>query len=173
MTEPVAIACSLDQAGDVGNDVFIPAVELDNTEVGLQGREGIIGDLRLCCRNHRDQGALTGVREADQRDIGHELENQSIPDLLTLLTLFGERGCPLLVREESGIAFASDSGRSSQPSITMSSEVDERFMRLVIEDHGADGHLHDQILCATAVLLLSRAMGSVACDPVRVVTKGE
>src|SRR5437868_6443811 len=48
--------------------------QLDDAEVGLEGREGIVGDLRTRGRDHGKERRLPGVGLADQTDIGDQLE---------------------------------------------------------------------------------------------------
>ena len=47
-----ALVRALDQAGDVGQHELLVA-DIDDAEVGLQGREGIVGDLGLGARTTR------------------------------------------------------------------------------------------------------------------------
>jgi hypothetical protein len=51
-----------------------------DAEVGVQGREGVVGDLGLRIRNRGDQRRLAGVRLAQQADIGQHAQLQ--PHLL-------------------------------------------------------------------------------------------
>ena len=66
-------------------------VETHDTEMRLERREGIVGDLGLGGGDPRDERALARVREADEGDVGHELELEAEPALLAVLALLGER----------------------------------------------------------------------------------
>ena len=54
----------------------------DDAEVRLQRRERIVGDLRLGRRDAREEGRLAGVGQADEADIGDQLQPQPDPRLL-------------------------------------------------------------------------------------------
>ncbi|OIX89349.1 hypothetical protein BFN02_13205 [Staphylococcus equorum] len=71
--EPLALAGALDQAGNVGDGV--PAVTgLHHSEVGVQCRERVVGDLRTRGRQCGDQARLARGRVAHEGDIGDGLQ---------------------------------------------------------------------------------------------------
>ena len=74
-----------DDAGNVGHHERPRAAELDDAEIGLERREGIVGDLGARGAEHREQRALAGVRLADQAHVGDQLEHELELPLLALL----------------------------------------------------------------------------------------
>ena len=104
VAEPAPLAGTFDQPGDVGDHEVGLVVERHDPEVGLERRERVVGDLRLGGRDHADQRALAGVGEADQRDVGHQLQLELEPALLAVLALLGEARRPPPVAEELGVA---------------------------------------------------------------------
>ena len=62
--------------------------------MGLERGERVVGDLGLGRRDAADERALAGVREADERDVGHELQLEAQPALLAGLALLGEARAP-------------------------------------------------------------------------------
>ena len=94
VAEAAALAGALDQAGDVGDDELGGVVEADDAEVRLERRERVVGDLRLGRRDHADQRALADVGEADEGDVGHQLQLELEPALLAVLALLGEARAP-------------------------------------------------------------------------------
>ena len=73
VAEPGAVAGALDQAGDVG-DHELAVVGLERAEHGLERRERVGGDLRLRPRHPREQRGLARVGQADEPDVGEQLE---------------------------------------------------------------------------------------------------
>ena len=57
----------------------------DDAEIRRQRRERVVGDLRAGRRDARDQRRLAGVREADQADVGEQLQLE--PQVLVLARL--------------------------------------------------------------------------------------
>ena len=51
-------------------------VDADDPQIGVQGREGIIGDLGAGIRHRRQEGRLAGIRQAQQTGIGDQLQPQ-------------------------------------------------------------------------------------------------
>ena len=75
IAEACPFVCPGDQARYVGQNE--PGVgDLDDPEVGIQGREGIVGDLRLGMADPGEKGRLAGIRQPDQAGIGDQLEAQ-------------------------------------------------------------------------------------------------
>ena len=69
---------ALDQAWNVRQDELVIAAR-DDAELRLQGGERIIRDLRPRGREMREQGGLARVGQANQPDIGEQLETKPDP----------------------------------------------------------------------------------------------
>ncbi len=74
MAETFALRRALDEARDVSEHHLELVVHPDDTEVRLQRRERIVGDLGLRGRHRTDEGRLADIGKADDGDVGHELE---------------------------------------------------------------------------------------------------
>ena len=85
--EPDALARALDQPRHVGDGQLAPVGRLDRAEHRLQRRERVVGDFRLRVRDPAEQRGLAGVRQADERRVGEQLQ----PELEVGL-LAGEAG---------------------------------------------------------------------------------
>ena len=80
---------TLDDARNVGHDERLVVADLDNTEVRLQRREGVVGDLGLRGRNDREQRRLARIGEAHQPHVGQHLQFEDERAFLPLLTRLG------------------------------------------------------------------------------------
>ena len=89
VAEAGAVAGALDQAGDVG-DHELAVVAVERAEHRLERRERVVGDLRRRARQPREQRGLAGVRQADEADVGEQLELQLDPALLARQAALGE-----------------------------------------------------------------------------------
>ena len=82
VTQADAAVGAFDQAGQVGQDEDAFAAGVDDAEVGVLGRERIVGDLRLGLRQPAEQRRLAGVGQADQAGVGDDLQFQDEPAFL-------------------------------------------------------------------------------------------
>ena len=87
--EPGAGARALDQPRNVG-DHELAVVELERAEHRLERGERVVGDLRLGAGQARQQRGLAGVRQADQADVGEQLELERDPRLIAGQPALGE-----------------------------------------------------------------------------------
>ena len=74
MSEPGAVGGAFDDSGDVGEHEMAIFPAPDHAKARDQGRERIIGDLGPRLGDGRNQRALADVGEADDADIGEQLE---------------------------------------------------------------------------------------------------
>ena len=148
-------------------------VDADHAQLRGQGRERVVGDLGLGGRDAADERALAGVREADQRDVGHQLELQAQPALLARLALLGEAGRPPLVAEELGVAPpAPPAGRGQEP-VAVAAQVGEDGVAVELVHDRPLGHVDLQVLAPPAVQVLALAVGAAGGAAVGVVAEGE
>ncbi len=87
--DPFTLVGTLDDAGDVGHHERMTVANLDDTEVGFERGEGIVGDLRTGGGNSGEKGGFTGIGETYQTDVG---ENFELKDESPLLTRFAGLG---------------------------------------------------------------------------------
>ena len=74
MAETGALAGALNDAGDVRHDEAGFLIDVHHAEVGEEGGEVIVRDLRLRLGHDGEQRRLADVREADQPHVREELE---------------------------------------------------------------------------------------------------
>ena len=127
VAEAAALAGALDEAGDVGDDELGGVVEAHDAEVRLERRERVVGDLRLGRRDHADQRALADVGEADEGDVGHQLQLELEPALLAVLALLGEARRPAPVAEELGVAAPAPPAGGGQPAVAVVQQLGEHL----------------------------------------------
>ena len=68
-----ALACALDDAGDVGHDEADAVLHIDNPQVGKEGGEVVVGDLGLCPADHAQKGALADAINQELKQYSPEL----------------------------------------------------------------------------------------------------
>ena len=74
MAEAMPLVRSFDEAGDVGDDERLIVIRAHDAQVGDQRRERIVRNLRLGRADDRDQRRLAGVWQADDSDVGDQLQ---------------------------------------------------------------------------------------------------
>ena len=81
--EPRPMAGALDETGHVGKHKRVPALQLGDTEIRMESRERVGGDLRVGSRQRRQQRRLATVRQPDQPDVRDEPELEMQVTLLS------------------------------------------------------------------------------------------
>ena len=136
---------ALDQPGDVGEDQGSSAFELGHAEVGVEGGEGIRGDLGPGTGERRQQGGLAGVGETDQADVGDQLQLQVDPPLLARLPQLAEPWSLADGSGEAGVAPAAPATRGHHQALAGDGEVPDQLAALGVGDHRPRGHGQHQI----------------------------
>ena len=168
MTEALALAGALDEAGDVGDHVLVAVGGAHDAEMGLERGERVVGDLGLGGRDAADQRRLAHVGEPDQRHVGQQLELEAQPPLLADLALLGERRGPAAVGQELGVAAAAPPALGGDVAVAGRHEVGEHGA-LAVAHHGPLGHGDEHVGAARAVAALAHAVGAVVGPAERLV----
>ena len=161
----VAEACTLggalDQPRNVRDDQLGAVRRVDRPEHGLERRERVVGDLRLRIRDPREERRLPGIREADERSVGEQLQMQLELGLLARQAGLGkprrlERGRRKAAVAASARAPAAEDG----PGARMREIGDE--MPFVVEHLRADGYAQHGVVAGRAMFAGSPAGTTLA-----------
>ena len=117
----------LDDPRDVGHDERLAVTTLDDTQIGFERREGVVGDLGLGSRHDRQQRRLAGIREPDQPDVGEHLQLQYESPFVALLARL--RITRRLIRRTLEVPVAQSSAAAF-----------EQYQPLAVGRHLAHGH---------------------------------
>ena len=90
VAEAGAVGRSLDEPWHVCDGELPLLRSVDHPEDRLEGRERVVGDLRLRVRDPPQERGLAGIREARERCIHHELEPELDLELLAREARLGE-----------------------------------------------------------------------------------
>ena len=138
----------------------------------LEGREGVVGDLRAGSRDARDERRLARVREADKGNVGHQLQLELEPPLLADLSLLCKGRSPEPVGEEARVAAAAPPSFGSQQLVAGEGKVGDH-VTIAKRDDCALGHGHDQVCAPPPVAGLAHPVRAVAGPAVWVVAEPE
>ena len=103
VAETAALAGALDQTGDVRHGER-GVTGLHHAQVGHQRGERVVRDLGPGARQRGDQAGLAGAGEADQADVGDDLELEVDHEVVPGLAEQREPGRLALGRGERGVA---------------------------------------------------------------------
>ena len=144
VAEAGAFMRALDQAGNIGEHEFAP-LRVHDAKLRVQRGEGIVGDLRFCRADDREEGRLAGIGQADEARVGDQLQPQPDPALFAFLARIGVArravggGLEMRVAEAAIAAFGQHEFFAERGEV-----VDQRFAVLV-DDLRADRHFqHDR-----------------------------
>ena len=113
MAEAQAAVRAFDEPGHVGDDEAAVVAQADDAEIRRQRGERVVGDLRPRRRDARDQRRLAGVGEANEPDVGEQLQLE--PQILVFAGLarldFARRAVGR--RREARVAHAAAAARAT------------------------------------------------------------
>ena len=125
VAEPGSFAGALDQAGDVGDDEAALA-DLRHAEVREERGEGVFGDARARGRDAPQQRRLARVREADEADVGEQLQRQAQAPALARTPLAGELRRLARRCREAGVAPPAAAAARDHELLAVLGQIDER-----------------------------------------------
>ena len=148
-------ASTLDDTGDIGHYKRTVVTIRHDTEVGLKGGKGIVGNLGLGGRHGSQEGRLTCIREAHETDIGQKLELHNDSEFLHGLARLRKArsltgGC-----SKVKITQAATTTTEEDDLLSMFGDVAKVSTRLCVINNSAAGNLDYlvfAILTATLVL---------------------
>jgi hypothetical protein len=157
--EALALAGAFDESGDVGDGV--PHLTgVDDTEVGVQGREGVVGDLGPGGGDGRDQAGLARRRVTDECDIRHGLELEEHVAFVAVGTQQGEPGGLALGGGEGGVAEPALAAGGDDDAVADLGHIGE-LVTLGVLDDGAQRHGQLDDVAAVAVAVVTHAGSAV------------
>src|SRR6185437_11133030 len=152
-----AVMGAFDQAGNIGHDELAVA-DLHHAKAGMKRREGIIGDLGPRVRRRREERRLAGVGQADQADIGDQLQPQPDPAFLAGPALVGAArravGRALVVQ----VAVAAVAALGEHDALADLGQVGEQSLVVFLEYLRATRQPEHDVLAASARALAARAL---------------
>ena len=122
----------------VGQPAVVHA-EVHDTEVRLEGRERIVGDLRVRGGQRREECRLAGIRKAHEADVGDEPELQADPSLLAGLTLLGVLRGLVRRRREVLVAEAATPAPGDHRRLADGDEIGDQGTGRIVVDGRARG----------------------------------
>ena len=134
-----------------------------DAEIRRQRGEGVVGDLRAGGRDAGDERRLAGVREADEADVGEQLQLEPQILLLARFARLHLARRPIGRRREVRVAHAAAAAARDEHALAFGGEIREQRVRLVrvaglLVDERADRHGELEIVAALAGAVRSLAV---------------
>ncbi len=172
-SQSTSLGCALDDAGNVGYDEGTSVAVGHDAERGLEGGEGIVGNLGARVGERADQRRLTGVGEADQTDIGEELQFQDHHHFLHGLAGLGVARCLVGGGAKLEIAQSAASAFEQHHDLSVFDDIAEIFTGFGIVGHGAGRHLDVAVGAVAAVAAAFAAVAAIAGKDMAIVAQVE
>ena len=155
------LARALDNARNVGHDEVLLLTDRNHTKVGHQSRKVVVCNLRARRRDHAQQRGLADVREADQTDIGQQLQLKDNVALDTRQTRLGKTRCLTRRRCKMRVAPAAVAALGCYKRLAVGHILHD-LTGLLIADDRAARYANDQVrtVLALAALAAARLTGS-------------
>ena len=161
---------TFDETGNIGKDEF-PLVDSRDTEVGVQRREGVIGDLRPGAGHGSEEGGLAGIRQADEAGIRDQLQVQPNGFFFALEAGIGPVRRLIDRRPEVGIAEAAIAAFCEAEALAFLGQVADEAFLILLEDLRADANLERHVVAIGAGTVLAHAVHADLGLEVLLVTK--
>ena len=159
-TQAGTVGSAFDQAGNVGDDEALPAIDADHAQVRHQGGERVVGNLRLGRGNGADEGALAGIRQAQQANVGQDFHLQLQVTLVARLARRGLAWRTVGTGLETGIAQAVPAALGDHQLLAWRDQVADHFLSGRVDHRGADRHAQDQVVAFLAGAVGAAAVGA-------------
>ena len=172
-SQSASLGCALDDAGNVGHDEGTSVAVGHDAERGFEGGEGVVGNLGAGIGERADQRRLTGVGEADQTDIGEELQFQDHHHFLHGLAGLGVARCLVGGGAKLEVAQSAASAFEQHHDLSVFDDIAEIFTGFGIVGHGAGRYFNVPICAVAAVAAAFAAVAAVAGKNVAVIAQVE
>ena len=172
-SQSASLGCALDDAGNVGHDEGTSVAVGHDAERGFEGGEGVVGKLGAGIGERADQRRLTGVGEADQTDIGEELQFQDHHHFLHGLAGLGVARCLVGGGAKLEVAQSAASAFEQHHDLSVFDDIAEIFTGFGIVGHGAGRYFNVPICAVAAVAAAFAAVAAVAGKNVAVIAQVE
>src|SRR5215207_5882901 len=123
----------------------------------MQGRERIIGNLRLGRAHRGEEGRLAGIWQADDAAVGDQLQSQPDGSLLTRLPGIGVARRAIARALEMRVAEAAVAAVREHHLLADFGEIGEQCLAILLIDLRAGRHAQHGIAAARAMAILAHA----------------
>ena len=145
--QPLPVMRPLDQPGDVGHHEGPELAEVHHTQVRLERGERIRRNLRPGRRDSRNERRFPSVREADDADVGDELQLEDQAALLAVRPGLGFARCLVGGRREGRVAAPPAPARRHPDDVAGARKVRQEHAAFV-PHHRSGRHLDVEVLAA-------------------------
>jgi hypothetical protein len=173
VAQPGAARRALDETRHVRDrrSPLVVLAEVEDSEIRLEGRERVVGDLRVSRGHGREERRLAGVRQTDEPDVGDEPQFQPEPALLAGQALLGVLRRLVRRRREVDVAQPALAAPGDDDRLADGDEIGQELAGCVVGDRGPRWHGQDEIVAGLAVPL--RALTAAAGRGLEVVPVAE
>ena len=131
---------AFDESGDISEHIFVVVTDMHESEVGVFGGEGVIGNFGSGAGNPAEQSGFSGIGFADEPDVGDEFQFELDFAVFAGVTAFGfawgavDGICKAFVAAAAATAFG-DNDR-----VTVILQVFEEVTVFEVTDECSGGH---------------------------------
>ncbi|MCY1433874.1 hypothetical protein D9M71_499150 [compost metagenome] len=151
---------TFDQTRNVSDNEALPAVDTDHAQVRHQRGERIVRHFRLGGRHRTDKGTFTGVRQAQQTDVGQHFHFQLQVTLLARLARRSLAWRAVGTGLESSVTQAVPAAMSHQQALSGLDQVTDDFLGAGVDHRGTHRYAQLQILALLAGAIGAATVGT-------------
>ncbi len=161
VAEPDTLGCAFDETGDIGDHEAPAFAHAHRSQVGMQRRERIVGDLRPRVGHGRDQRRFAGVGHAEQADVRKHAKFEMQPPLFALLAACELAWRAVGARLEVEVAEAAGTALGEQQTLAVAIEIGDQGARFVVIDDRAHGEAQLDVPAGGAIAVRAAAVFAI------------
>ena len=157
-SEAFSFCCTLNDAGDVGHDKRLVVAVAHDTQRGLHGGEGVVGNLRTGIAQRRQQCRLARIGKAHQSDVSQQFQFQDDGHLLHRFPRLGIARCLVRSGAELEVAQSAAAALQQHNLLPVVGNITYILTRLGIVDHRSTRHVDIHVLAIGTMTLVLAAI---------------
>src|SRR4030095_16673416 len=126
IAETVSFVSALDQPWNVGNDEAAVVAQADHTQVRRERGEWVVGNLRTCRRDARDECGLSRIGKSDEPDVGEQSQFEAEELLFPSLARLRASRCTIGGAYEARVSRAAPASAGDEHSLPLFRQISEQ-----------------------------------------------
>ena len=159
--EPRAFACTFDQTRNIGDHKTLFCSHAHHAQMRVQGREGIVRNLRTGVGNGRNEGGLTGVGHSEKPHVRQDFEFQLQFAVFAFFAGSRLTRRPIRTRLKVQVPQAAAAALGEQLLVAVMRQIRHRHAGRHIHDLSPHGHPKHHIVAARAEAVRTAAVFAV------------
>src|SRR5688572_8988638 len=154
----MSLVRAFNQPRNIRHHETLSLIVTDHAKIGDQGCKRVVGNFRPHCGNNRDQCRLTGVRHADNSNIGQEPQFDLQLAIFTGFTRLSKPWATVCRGNEVRIAFAASPAGGEHKTVASLNQIADSLAGPGVASNRSHWHSNDEVLAATPMAIAAHSV---------------